>query len=145
MCWTYISLTKNQFRTKTNGHQQDVKNNWKEKPIVRHASTHTQSDNCFSSKIVKITPNCKPSQPRRWELSIVYPLQKPTHLNIKYSLKPIHSMCSEHWPLQKYQFIIIFDWPFHLSFLFSVDNCKLHCFTVKHKGCASSLNRVFYE
>lgn len=74
------------------------KNNLKEKPIVRHASTHTQSDfnDCFSSKIVKITPNCKPSQPRRWELSMVYPLQKPTHLNIKYSLKPIHSMCSVH-------------------------------------------------
>lgn len=53
-----IGLTKNQFRTRMNSHQQDVKNKFKGNVDSQYGSTNTRSDynNCFSSKIVKQPP-----------------------------------------------------------------------------------------
>ncbi|XP_054290772.1 uncharacterized protein LOC129005789 [Macrosteles quadrilineatus] len=84
----YIGLTKNQFRTRMNGHRQDVKNNYKDKPVVNHASSHSKSDfnSCYSSKIIKqLPPNCNPSELRRWELSYQWftHSRNPPNLNLR--------------------------------------------------------------
>ena len=69
----YIGLTTNKLSTRMNGQRQDVKNQFKDKPVVEHANSHNTSDfnTCYKSTIVKALPKtCNPSQLRRWELSI---------------------------------------------------------------------------